>query len=129
LAARALREFEDFDSKSAAKRNVTKAIEQVAERLGNTRAVCRQCYVHPAVIDAYMDRSLVATLKERAEAELRMSLSRLPPEEAVVLALLEHRMQRQMHGLGEHKRDKKRGSVIRSADEQTPADRPRRSMK
>jgi DNA topoisomerase-1 len=96
LAASALQEFEDFDSHAAAKRNITKAIERVAERLGNTKAVCRKCYVHPAVIDAYMDRSLVATVKERTESELKKSLSRLPPEEAAVLALLQQRMERQM---------------------------------
>ena len=86
LAAQALWEFEDFDTKAAAKRNITRAIERVAERLGNTKAVCRKCYIHPAVIDAYMDRSLVATLKQRTEAELRASLARLPAEEAAVLA-------------------------------------------
>jgi DNA topoisomerase-1 len=98
LAAQALQEFEDFDTAAAAKRNVTKAIERVAERLGNTRAVCRKCYIHPAIIDAYMDRSLVATLKQRAETELRESLSRLPAEEAAVLALLQQRMEREMRG-------------------------------
>jgi DNA topoisomerase-1 len=96
LAAQALRELEDFDSKAAAKRNIMKAIERVAERLGNTTAVCRKCYIHPAVIDAYVDRSLVANLKERAETELKGSLSRLPPEEAAVLAFLRQRMERQL---------------------------------
>lgn len=96
LAAQALQEFQDFDSKAAAKRNVTKAIERVAERLGNTKAVCRKCYVHPAVIDAYMDRSLVETLRNRTEQELRESLPKLPAEEAAVLALLQQRMERQL---------------------------------
>jgi DNA topoisomerase-1 len=96
LAAQALREFEDFDSKAAAKRNITQAIERVAKRLGNTKAVCRKCYIHPAVIDAYMDRSLVATFKERAETELRKKISRLSPEEAAVLALLQQAMEQQM---------------------------------
>lgn len=98
LAAQALREFQDFDSKAAAKRNVTKAIERVAERLGNTKAVCRKCYVHPAVIDAYLDHSLVETLKQRTEQELRESLPQLPAEEAAVLALLQQRMERQLRG-------------------------------
>jgi hypothetical protein len=43
-----------------------------------------------------MDRSLVATLKERTETELRESLPRLPAEEAAVLARLQQRMERQM---------------------------------
>jgi DNA topoisomerase I len=96
LAAQALQEFQDFDSKAAAKRNITKAIEQVAERLGNTQAICRKCYVHPAIIDAYMDRSLVATLKRQTERELRGTLRRLPSEEAAVLALLQQRMQQEL---------------------------------
>jgi DNA topoisomerase-1 len=95
LAAQALREFEDFDSQAAAKRNITKAIEHVAKRLGNTKTVCRKCYVHPAVIDAYLDHSLAKTLKARAEQELRNSLPKLPAEEAAVLALLQQRMDKQ----------------------------------
>jgi DNA topoisomerase-1 len=96
LAAQALQEFQDFDSKAAAKRNVTKAIERVAERLGNTQAICRKSYVHPAIIEAYMDRSLVKTLKRRAEKELRGTLHRLSSEEAAVLALLQQRMEHEL---------------------------------
>jgi DNA topoisomerase-1 len=96
LAAQALQEFQDFDSQAGAKRNVTQAIERVAQRLGNTTAVCRKCYIHPAVIEAYMDRSLVETLKARTERELRDSLSALSAEEAAVLALLQQRMERQL---------------------------------
>jgi DNA topoisomerase I len=113
LAAQALQEFEDFDTKAAAKRNITKAIERVAERLGNTKAVCRKCYIHPAVIDAYMDRSLVATLKERTETELRESLSRLPAEEAAVLALLQQRMERQMRAGAKPGRHRRKGARVR----------------
>ena len=46
LAARALQEFEAVDSAAQAKKNVLRAIESVGERLGNTPAICRQCYVH-----------------------------------------------------------------------------------
>jgi DNA topoisomerase-1 len=95
LAARALREFEDFDSQAAAKRNITRAIERVAARLGNTKTVCRKCYVHPAVIEAYLDHSLVETLKAHTERELRDILPKLPAEEAAVLALLQQRIERE----------------------------------
>jgi DNA topoisomerase-1 len=96
LAAQALQEFEDFDSQAAAKRNVTQAIERVAERLGNTKAICRKCYVHPAIIDAYMDRTLVETLKARTERELRESVASLSGEEGAVLGLLQQRMEREL---------------------------------
>jgi DNA topoisomerase-1 len=92
LAAWALEEFEAFDSEAQAKRNVVRAIETVAERLGNTPAICRRCYVHPAVLDAYLDGSLVQTLRVRVEEEVADSLHALPPEEAAVLALLHRRL-------------------------------------
>ncbi len=94
LAAQALQEFEDFDSQAAAKRNITRAIESVSERLGNTSAICRKCYIHPAIFEAYMDRSLIKLLKARTEKELRTSLADLSAEEAAVLALLQQRMER-----------------------------------
>jgi DNA topoisomerase I len=96
LAAAALQEFEEFDSQAAAKRNVTRAIERVAGRLGNTQAVCRKCYIHPAVIDAYFDRTLVETLKRATEQALRGDLKSLSSEEAAVLSLLRQRMGREL---------------------------------
>jgi DNA topoisomerase-1 len=92
LAARALQAFAAFDSKAQAKRNLVEAITEVAKRLGNTRTVCRKCYVHPAVIDAYLDGSLLETLEHRVERELRTALPDLPPEEAAVLAFLQQRL-------------------------------------
>jgi DNA topoisomerase-1 len=92
LAALALQEFEEFDSEAQAKRNIVRAIESVAERLGNTPSVCRKCYVHPAVIDAYADGTMLDTLRQRTEAEMTASLPDLAPEEAAVLALLRTRL-------------------------------------
>ncbi|MEO7414018.1 MAG: DNA topoisomerase IB, partial [Opitutaceae bacterium] len=71
LAAIALREFEKFDSHTQAKKNVVQAIERVAERLGNTPAVCRKCYVHPAVLNAYLDGKTIDVLPAKAEKALR----------------------------------------------------------
>jgi len=92
LGALALREFEKFDSQTQAKKNIVEAIESVAQRLGNTPAVCRKCYVHPDVIAAYLDGSLLDTLKQRAENELKRGIHRLRPEEAAVLGLLRQRL-------------------------------------
>jgi DNA topoisomerase I len=92
LAAMALKDFERFDSKAQAKKNVVAAIETVAERLGNTPAVCRKCYVHPDVLNAYLDGTLARTLKQRAEQQLKSSLTNLRPEEAAVLTLLQQRL-------------------------------------
>jgi DNA topoisomerase I len=71
LAALALHEVEEFDSAAQAKRNVRSAIERVAARLGNTTTICRKCYVHPEVLDAYLDRNLALEIQSRVEKELR----------------------------------------------------------
>lgn len=92
LAAQALAAFEEFDSEGRAKANVVSAIESVAARLGNTRTVCRKCYVHPAVIAAYLEGETVQTIRQRADREIADSLNKLPPEEAAVLMLLRNRL-------------------------------------
>jgi DNA topoisomerase-1 len=65
----------------------------VAEKLGNTPSICRKCYVHPAVLDAYLDGAALEVLRERTEEQLTEELHKLPPEEAAVLAMLEARLQ------------------------------------
>lgn len=95
LAAWALHELEAFDTKAAAKRNVTRAIERAAARLGNTPAICRKSYVHPEVVNAYLDGGLVEHLKAEVEAELREDLAGLAPEEAAVLSFLQRRLARE----------------------------------
>jgi DNA topoisomerase-1 len=99
LAAEALREFETFDTEAGGKKNILRAIERVASRLGNTPSVCRKCYIHPAVIDAYMDQSLAQFLQQQSEAELRKNLRTLSGEEAAVLALLQQRLKRKAKAL------------------------------
>ncbi len=93
LAAQALHEMRQFDGDAEARQNVVKAIENVAARLGNTPAVCRKCYVHPAVTDAYLDGTLLSTIKQGADEEIAR-LDQLGSAEAVVLVLLRHRLGR-----------------------------------
>ena len=92
LAAMALNELESFDSAAQAKRNLRAAIEKVAGKLGNTPTICRKCYVHPEVLNSYMDGNLVLELKSKAESELRGDFQNLKPEEAAVLGLLRGRL-------------------------------------
>ena len=49
---------------------MVRAVESVAKRLGNTPAICRKCYIHPAVFEGYLDGSLAEGLKQRADALL-----------------------------------------------------------
>jgi DNA topoisomerase I len=95
LAAWALREFSAVDSEAQAKRNVVRAVEHVAEWLGNTPAVSRKSYVHPSVIDAYLDGDVVRGAREAADEALSQHLTDLSPREAAVLALLRQRLRRE----------------------------------
>lgn len=92
LAAMALREFEKADSEAAAKRNVRAAIEQVAERLGNTPTICRKCYVHPDILAAYLDGDLMLRIRADIDDALAHHLDGLAPAEAAVLAFLRTRL-------------------------------------
>jgi DNA topoisomerase-1 len=84
LAATALAEFGAAANPTEAKKNLTRAINQVAAQLGNTATVCRKCYVHPAVMAAYLDGALDLQPSDEAGAAFR-------PEEAAVLAFLRGR--------------------------------------
>lgn len=88
LAARALQEFQAFTSQKEAKSNMLQAIEAVAQMLGNTPAICRRCYVHPRVMDTYLDGTLAKRLRKKAERTLATKISALRPEEAAIMVLL-----------------------------------------
>jgi DNA topoisomerase I len=96
LAALALREFERADSQATTKKNLRAAIEQVAQRLGNTPAICRKCYVHPEVLAAYIEGGLELKIKDEAPAP--ESATALKAEEKAVLAMLEKRLSSTLAG-------------------------------
>jgi len=64
LGALALNVQGKFETNKQAKANVKTAIGAVAELLGNTPAVCRKCYVHPAIVEAYLTGREVAGLAD-----------------------------------------------------------------
>ena len=92
LACTALQEFDEFDSQAQAKKNVIQAVEAVAGVLGNTRTVCRKSYIHPAILDAYMDGTMLQTLSKKAGAAVRKKLGKLRPDEQAVLTILQKRL-------------------------------------
>jgi DNA topoisomerase-1 len=98
-AAMALQEFLEVDDEAGRKQAVVRAIEEVAERLGNTPSVCRACYVHPEVIDRYLDGTMVDALTRRARGVGRGSHA-LKAEEAAVLGLLQARLARERRSRG-----------------------------
>ena len=93
LAYRALRAIQPGTGERAAKRNVVEAIRQTADRLGNTPAVARGSYVHPAVLEAYLEGSIRGALVEAAEEQSTPPTGATPQEEAAVRALLRQRLE------------------------------------
>ncbi|HXA28461.1 MAG TPA: DNA topoisomerase IB [Candidatus Angelobacter sp.] len=96
MAACFLRELGPVSSEREGRRLVKEAIDRVAKLLGNTPAIARKCYVHPDVIDAYMDGSLLhvrmhAPLSPRGTTQEEG----LRDEERAVLRLLQ---KRRLHG-------------------------------
>jgi len=97
LAALELYDLGSFDSQTQGKKNVTQAIKDVAKQLGNRPATCRKYYVHPAIIDAYLDGSLFQTMETAITQKIADSPLALRPEEQAVLKLLEqHLIQEQL---------------------------------
>jgi DNA topoisomerase-1 len=92
LACTMLQEFEAFQSQTQAKKNVVQAIKDVAEHLGNTPAVCRKCYVHPAVLDTYFSGGLIKSVEKQVEEEAADSAYALRQEEVALLHLLKKRL-------------------------------------
>lgn len=91
LCAATLEELGACPSSKQAKKNIVRAVERVAERLGNTPAVCRKSYIHPAVMQAYLDGGLVDALAQRIEHELEES-NGLREEEHAVVQFLQQRL-------------------------------------
>jgi DNA topoisomerase-1 len=87
LACTALRECEAFETESQAKKNVVRAIQSVAEQLGNTPSVCRKCYVHPAVLESYMS----GMMKKSTQRQRATSDHTLRQEETALIRLLKRK--------------------------------------
>jgi len=92
IAAEALRELGPAATQREAKHNVLCAIDRTAERLGNTRAVCRKYYIHPVLLEAYLEGNVLPPLPTRVWQERRPHGPTLRRHEAEVLAFLKARM-------------------------------------
>jgi DNA topoisomerase-1 len=96
LCAVALREVEACSGETEARRNVAQVVKQVAQQLGNTPAVCRACYIHPAVIEAYVssheDAPLAEALGQQLADVAEDEAGSLSTDEAAVLGLLRRRL-------------------------------------
>ena len=92
LTAVALNAQEEFENNKQAKKNITTAIKAVATILGNTPAICRKCYVHPAIFESYLSRQSIDGLKQLTEEALEKEDVDLRSSEKSVLQFLESRL-------------------------------------
>ncbi len=89
LAAIALSAVGEFETKKQAKANIKNAIGAVAKVLGNTPAICRQCYIHPVVLEAYLNGNSVNGLKAKTGETFEGKGIDLGSAQAAVLKLLQ----------------------------------------
>lgn len=79
LALQTLQAYGACDSLAEARTNVVQAMKTVAAQLGNTAAICRKCYVHPVIIEAYSAGSLLQALQALTDPDTRYALHALLP--------------------------------------------------
>lgn len=92
LVAEALRKSGPAKTKREAERNIVAAVDLTAKRLGNTRSVCRKYYIHPALIEAYLEGSVLPPLPERTWSKRKTHGPTLRQHELDVLAFLKARL-------------------------------------
>jgi DNA topoisomerase-1 len=86
LAAHRLDEYSAFESVAAGKAACVSAVAEVAARLGNTPAICRKCYIHPAVLTAFLDEKPLALWQKCSAAGNERA--GLTPQESALLRYL-----------------------------------------
>jgi len=90
LAAVALGKLGASETKRQAKTNIKHAIGAVAEVLGNTPAICRQCYIHPAVLEAYLNGNSINGFKPNRREECEKQGTDLASAQKAVLKFLQN---------------------------------------
>lgn len=88
LAAIELAEAGRAVDEKHAKRNIVKAVRNVAEHLGNTPAVCRSCYIHPKVLHCYLQGITLDEFRPRHERRIRRQQPEYEVEELALLNML-----------------------------------------
>jgi len=112
MAAIALAEVGCCEDGREAKKNVTRAVERVAEHLGNTPTVCRGSYIHPAVLDCYVKGQTLEEFRPRKLRRVTRSQPEYDVEERALLKLLRARK----NGNGAAREDKKAGEKTAVAE-------------
>jgi DNA topoisomerase-1 len=88
LAAIELAEIGKAEDEKQAKRNLVRAVERVAERLGNTPTVCRGCYIHPKVLESYLKGITLEEFRRKVERSIKHIQPEYEVEEVALLKML-----------------------------------------
>ncbi len=96
VAAVKLAELGATEDLKAAEKNVVQAVDAVAQRLGNTRAIARSSYVSPRIIDHYPEGAVIAYYSERIEEIIAAEQSDLTEGEKALLELLQRKLRREL---------------------------------
>ncbi len=92
LAAMALNHLGPGQTKKEQKANIKNAVTAVSKLLGNTPAICRKCYVHPAVFESYLSGTAIEGLKKKTEDVLESDSIDLEEGEKAILSFLQDRL-------------------------------------
>ncbi len=87
LAAINLADLGEPPDEKQAKKNIVEAVERVADRLGNTPAVCRSCYIHPVIFDRYVEGVTLEEFRPKSRRVIRRIQPEYEPEEYALLKL------------------------------------------
>jgi DNA topoisomerase-1 len=96
VAAVKLAELGAEEDEKKANKNVLAAIDAVAERLGNTRAIARSSYVSPRVIEHYLEGSVIARQAEQLEEVIAAEQGGMTEDEQALLDLLQRKLRREL---------------------------------
>ena len=94
LASEALREMGPAPTKKQAEKNIVAAVDRTKAKLGNTRAVCRKYYIHPVLIEAYLEGEVLPPIGEKEWKPRGETAGKLRRHEAETLAFLTARAER-----------------------------------
>jgi DNA topoisomerase I len=92
LAAVKLAEAGPSETETEKKKKIVRAVKEVAEELGNTPAVCRSSYIHPAIIAAYENGTTLAEFQRRDQRSIK-KVARLEPEEKALIRFFKKQSQ------------------------------------
>lgn len=122
LVAEALRKIGPAATKREAEKNIVAAVDVTAKRLGNTRSVCRKYYIHPVLLEAYLEGSVLPPLPERKWSKRKSKGPTLRQHEMDVLAFIKARLKPQKRRIAASRYKKAPGTEPVREDANVPVD-------